>query len=204
MPESVQCKNCGYLSALDRRDEYPNIIDVDFKTRTEGKVPTYEYGVGTGYTLLIPIYKDGPICFRLVCDMMQDGRDAKSSEDFLRIINTERHCGMFVQWQQGFSPREHMEMDMQSRLLADQQVWQAEQAKLADSRHAESMKIATDSAKTAMRGAYLGAGAAIVSTLLAALLAALFVNQPPPVINVQLPREIPTVTPTGSDADPAK
>ena len=91
-----------------------------------------------------------------------------------------------MEWRQGFTPKEHFEMDMQSRLLIDQHAWQAEQSLLADKRHDQSMKIAMDSMKTAMRGAYLGAIATILASALAVW--ATFKGQsPPPTVNVVIP-----------------
>lgn len=78
-------------------------------------------------------------------------------------------------------------MDTQSRLMIDQHAWQAEQSRLADVRHSESMKIATDSTKTAMRAAYLGAISTIVAAVIAVWATVKWPSSPPPAQNVVLP-----------------
>ena len=92
MTETVQCKNCGYLAAIDNRDDYPTLIDVDFQTRMEGTLPTYKVEVLPGHprTKDIPIYNRAPVCFRLVPEMMSEGKAENGVNNFLRIIESDR------------------------------------------------------------------------------------------------------------------
>ena len=86
-------------------------------------------------------------------------------------INETNQCEYPTEWKQGFSPKEHLEMMQSAAMIQMQHAFQAEQARLADVRRAGSMAMATEATKSAMRGASLGAGAAIASTHLAAILA---------------------------------
>ena len=38
-------------------------------------------------------------------------------DEFLRVINEDRECDCFTEWQQGYSPREHAEMMMNEATL---------------------------------------------------------------------------------------
>lgn len=87
------------------------------------------------------------------------------------VIQRERVCDRFRKWSLGFTPKEHAEMDFASQILANQQVFQDAQARLADERHGQSMKIA-------LLGTFLGAFATLVAGVLA-----ISGKSPPPTIN---------------------
>ena len=170
------CSECGYLAL--RNSTLYRLEEADGDFRKTGKLPNNHFA-------------SRPLCF-VRSDEFPQFTDSQSPT-IEAAINATNQCECPTEWIQGFSPKETFEMMQSASMTQMQQAFQAEQARLADVRHAESMRIATSSVETAMRGAYLGAGAAIAATLLAAMLAIMLAKEPP-VINVHLPRQIPAAS----------
>jgi len=62
-------------------------------------------------------------------------------------------------------------LDWQREQAEDQRDWQAEQARLADARHGDNLKLVADATKWNLRGALFNAAILAVATLAAAALA---------------------------------
>lgn len=109
----TRCKDCGYLAIREKQTR--ELIEVDFPSRTEGKFPTHMIHM---QHMSIPVDNCTlrPVCFRLEPKMLQESLSAEEGkESFMQIINNERECDRFIKWEQGFSPKEHAELDMFER-----------------------------------------------------------------------------------------
>ncbi len=79
------------------------------------------------------------------------GGNVSPAQRILCVINKERRCNKFKKWEQGFTPKEHAEMDLIERDKARQDArdesarqFQAAQAELADQRHNQALQAASD------------------------------------------------------------
>ncbi len=150
-----RCSGCGFL-ALRKGTEFGPLIEAPKYFREKGDFAN----VGDLHAI--------PRCFVMQWDLQKDydettaGMTGKASK-VKDVIERERDCtNVFVQWRQGFTPKEHAEMQ-DGRLLLDSQIrrededrkWRAQMAKedrqwresqeeKAESRHNEQM--------SAMRG----------------------------------------------------
>lgn len=102
-----KCSECGFLAAKNIHTR--NLEEVEGGFRRSGNSPNEIMG---GKEIGYPRYKEYPICFVQEYDLIDSferitGRD---SEKFLTIVNEERECKAFTEWQQGFTPKEHREM----------------------------------------------------------------------------------------------
>lgn len=78
--------------------------------RYEWKHPS-ELGMNT--------YESKPLCFAMAENLAKEaGNDNAAS--VLPVLNKERECSSFLDWKQGFTPKEHTEMNMLER----QREWQ--------------------------------------------------------------------------------
>jgi hypothetical protein len=73
------------------------------------------------------LYDPSPYCFvrawPLNDEATNGGKNSVGPQQFLQVIQRERECRQFVPWQQGYSPKEHREMQREELLMN----WQAEQ-----------------------------------------------------------------------------
>jgi hypothetical protein len=186
VPENVRCADCGFL-AIKRRwsGEW---VEAEESLREEGfiKYVAHERAPTVAFEI-------APFCFDRAADLQEEigpldtGRATDGSLNAKRAaaVQLERPCGNFVQWEYGFSPKEHAEMrivqqqqEWHAKEAAAQREWQADEARKADVRHRESMNVALAANKdnvwsTIIAGA-VGASATIVAaaaTLGAVLLA---------------------------------
>jgi hypothetical protein len=187
MAESVQCKECGFLSV---REHTKNVLEeTPSHTRQYGNAPS-----GRGQS---------PVCFVLAAPLEVDYsafvEPITATDRFLKVINKERTCSGFVKWQQGYSPREHRDMQISQALLDSQQKWQAEQARLSDERHQQSLAVAVAGNKgnvwSNLVAGIIGAVATLAAVWVGSHLAgndAKPPSPPPPTVNVQPPQSIDT------------
>lgn len=158
MPEFVRCADCGFL-ALRKRDTR-ELVEMEGPIRKTGEMPN-EWAPGG--TKVQAIYENQPICFVSACDLPDERRKISElnrhqsiDQNTVAVVEDKRLCEGFVPWHQGRTPKEHLEMILESDRLkwqtereeADrrdrrerekaQQEFQAEQAVLADARHRRS------------------------------------------------------------------
>jgi hypothetical protein len=98
--EKVRCSECGFLAS--RNVHSRQLEETEQRTRDKGYVDTG--------------CREAPICLAGASDLWADsGITAQTvcygNVDGIRLaIQKERECKEFVEWQQGFTPKEHREM----------------------------------------------------------------------------------------------
>ena len=166
MTTAVQCGNCGYLAVRNLQTRQLMEMEDDF--RKTGCHP-----LGKDNKL---VYQHRPICFRMEKQFIEEASaidsefsldDTTFSEVFHKLLNDNRDCKSFTEWNQGLSPKEHLEMAISEKLLVEQRLWQANETKLAEERHRESIMIANRSVNMATAGALCGAVATLVAGTMA-------------------------------------
>jgi hypothetical protein len=98
-----RCADCGLLAV--RHFESRRLDEVEEDSRK-----TWQF-IQIG--VQITTYKNVPICIARAWDLKKEcGTDGDSvgSDIALKVINKDRKCGSFEKWHQGFSPKEHKEM----------------------------------------------------------------------------------------------
>lgn len=88
-----KCSECGFLS---RRNYYTQTLDESsllFRTSLKDDMGDNSH-------------KSNPVCFRLEYNLWDEAK----TQNVLDVINRERPCKSYVEWQQGYSPKEHGEM----------------------------------------------------------------------------------------------
>lgn len=123
----VKCANCGYLAQHVYRGKIPQgFIAMEEEPRQTGELPTLPFSLSFhtfGEPDLTPEKMNGdrfPVCFCRAFHLKQeiDNRftELESSENgnyedaVKEIINKERSCKQFIDWERGFTPKEHREM----------------------------------------------------------------------------------------------
>jgi hypothetical protein len=111
----VRCADCGFLCAPARAGEF--------------REATLDHRKGWGNAL--------PICFVLALPQEDMALMEHGGVDPQGVVESHRDCSRFIQWQQGHSPKEHLEM----QAAADQRKWQEERLE-ADRKHQAEQKAA--------------------------------------------------------------
>ena len=179
-------------------------METEGELRNGGEFPI-RVGVTGPVTEESMVYEKRPICFMMEKEFIAEiktipaGDMTHAIHDFRDVIDRDRNCNSFTTWKQGLTPKEHFDMAISEQMIVEQRRWQADQAKLADDRHAESMRIATEGVVAANRGvvtanngARLSAGSAILAALIAAGVS-LWPSKPvptiAPIVNVVIPEQ---------------
>ena len=133
----VQCAKCGFLAA--RHLQTRGFLEVEENIRKTGEIPSYQRAT---------IYGNVPLCFRMAHPLQDELQPNDDAEHRLLVMTRERSCDEFLEWQQGFSPKEHKEMLREERMLEWQakqekadQSWREQQAEVAARRHKEQLWI---------------------------------------------------------------
>lgn len=158
----AQCAHCGFLAA--REFATNQFVEMPLMLRETGKHPPSPDNRRN-------IYDSRPICFVLAHRIDQEW-DRDDPGVLLGVLNKERDCASFTDWQQGFTPKEHREMELaaeqrrwQQRESESQRQWQLDQETKADQRHTESLKVANAAANKAVWSALIGAAIGAGATL---------------------------------------
>jgi hypothetical protein len=110
----VKCSECGFLAV--RNAESRNLEEVEFKSRQDGNIGKQRY-------VLVPV------CFAMATSFDEEAKELQKLPEYAErrnkideyispnwsaitktIIHKERQCNSFVQWHQGFTPKEHRQM----------------------------------------------------------------------------------------------
>jgi hypothetical protein len=153
---SVKCSECGFLSL--RLDDSKHLIEAHEKTRRTGEVLANNEII--------------PACFVRSANLSAELAGRKATYITAReIIQSDRECNQFIEWQQGFSPKEHSEMLQQKMLLEwqrqmaeDERQWRENQAATARAWRKEDQAAA----ETAMKAQRYSGWAIAVWTLVSA------------------------------------
>jgi hypothetical protein len=120
----VKCADCGFLSIRNRTTH--ELCEVSEPVR------------GSGHPHL-GIYENIPVCFVMAIPISEEmdgieGTDSRSIRRFTEIVSKDRPCDKSVRWHQGFSPKEHRQMQFEEAMLRIQEErrdrdlrWQEEQ-----------------------------------------------------------------------------
>ncbi|MCE9565881.1 MAG: hypothetical protein K8U57_27985 [Planctomycetes bacterium] len=115
MPQ-VRCADCGYLAIRDRQTR--ELVEVEVGLRKKWELPTLP---GAGFYQ----YEDFPICLQHKSSLRIE-KASYRHEEVIDLLQQERDCDGFMEWQHGFSPKEHQEMQL-AQELQRQQLAQREQ-----------------------------------------------------------------------------
>lgn len=102
-PKMVRCANCGYLAA--RAMQSRQLLEAEEGYRFRGENPIVANGNA---------YEDKPVCFVWAWDLRSEignppdpGRPSKRD-----VMLKPRECSDFTKWIEGFTPKEHVEMQL--------------------------------------------------------------------------------------------
>ena len=119
----VKCADCGFLTM--RNKFTGNLEEVDAEFRTTGEGPTIAVwaesdGTGLPYPRTTNPFARIPICFAQAHNLAGNPIPQRyEPSDLLEIITKERICPPdetalgFTPWQQGFTPKEHRERQLE-------------------------------------------------------------------------------------------
>lgn len=102
----AKCSECGYLTL--RNVETLALEEASDRYRQDAcrTTKTNRY-----------LHEDSPLCFvRAICFRSLLGDDT-SVPNLVSVINQERACDHWIEWMQGFTPKEHAEMLQHEALL---------------------------------------------------------------------------------------
>lgn len=137
MQDLVSCQQCGFLTLKNREND--TLCEASESFRRERSIVV---GLQKRH-----IHEEIPLCFVQATSLREQcgGKDDKNT--VLEVITSPRKCEQFIKWVQGFSPKEHVEMEMlrkerervESATMADRR-WrddQAEKDRLWREQHAQ-------------------------------------------------------------------
>ena len=137
------CADCGYLSVRNRADY--GLVEPDIDFRRKGIVATGYNDEGQNPH---PLHAPIPLCFAMqpyLGGATKNIQDRKNpSDEVKKIIQADNDCREFIDWQQGFTPKEHREMMDRKKLRC----W----------RIMEIVLIVVLSGLFTLLGAYIGSG----------------------------------------------
>lgn len=121
----MKCKDCGFLSVRSTVDS--SIKEADYNYREKGMVAIGRDERGLNQHA---IHEKRPFCilnaYNLGKEILEQiGTGRSEEQSVLDIIQKDRTCGSYIDWQMGFSPKEHREM-LDRKLQLDFQLKQEE------------------------------------------------------------------------------
>jgi hypothetical protein len=114
MPDAepiVKCVDCGFVAL--RRTTTRKLVEIEFEIRQNGKIPDEQVVCASGKKQ----YEPWLYCFRQRYVLRDEQNKIAGGHEqmILAVISAERHCGKFKKWEQGWSPKGHIEMDLLER-----------------------------------------------------------------------------------------
>lgn len=155
---TVRCVDCGYLAVRDFKSR--QLVEVEAAMREAGWQPKIPH---SGYKP----YEERPICFvrsSKICNEL----DPPQPGQFLTAIKTDRQCDKITPWHQGFSPREHLKMNLLEEQRERDRKWRLEDVKAAEEAREQSSVKADSRHLVSLVVNSLFALAAIVAVIVAA------------------------------------
>jgi hypothetical protein len=101
----VRCVDCGLLAL--RGTQVDEIFEANLEFRETGKA-TSPQGKW--------IYQPTPLCFARAVDLHKKLKE-KGYPEIIGAITQAIDCNSFVPWMQGYSPKEHADMELQRQIL---------------------------------------------------------------------------------------
>ena len=110
MPAEVKYIDCGYLTL--RRWNTRELAEVEAEIRENGNIPR-----DTLAPPVQPLYDPPLICFRRRYDLHLEQSEGGGGlpEKTVAVMNKPRVCEKFRKWEQGFTPEDHIEIDLIER-----------------------------------------------------------------------------------------
>ncbi|MCG8648692.1 MAG: hypothetical protein MI861_02605 [Pirellulales bacterium] len=118
----VKCKECGLLGVRAR--ETRAIAEAEEEYRQRRCIPSKEIRSPQG------VYEEIPLCFARAFNFQAACSNDRSENATLELIDAERDCEHFIQWEQGFTPQEHIEMKMMQQQIREERQWRERQQML--------------------------------------------------------------------------
>jgi len=168
----VKCAACGFLAVI--RISPRELAEAEAEYRSRGHIADNNGRL---------VYEEFPVCFVRAARLKSEWvATRQAGQEPTGILKSERDCSAFIPWQQGFSPKEHVEM----QLLEQQRTWQATREN--DQRNWQKQESADNKKWRAFElfvMAVLVAGATIIAQLASAFIerGSWFADpKPPPVV----------------------
>ncbi|MCP3682601.1 MAG: hypothetical protein GY861_07925 [bacterium] len=98
--QDKECGRCGFLALRNLHTR--NLDEVGEDIRNTGELPHNPHRKG------FYLYERNPICFAMEINIF----DEQDKDRFLRYLNEIKSCDSFIEWKQGFTPKEHSEMQI--------------------------------------------------------------------------------------------
>ncbi len=126
----VKCAKCGFLAL--RNKESRGLEEAEESYREGVALPLVDGGVYYRH-------ESRPLCFTRNHDLRNEVREEEKKEEAERrnigqVIEADRKCEAFTEWQQGFTPKEHREMldrqwviEYQERREMEDKKWREQQ-----------------------------------------------------------------------------
>lgn len=134
----VKCIDCGYLA--NRNKESRELVEVERSENGDINNPLVlvRGSFDSGLSSWLPVYDD-PVCFARANNLQSEIRvepvetspESVFTKKIRGVITKERTCGRFTDWQQGLTPKEHMEMLDRKTMLEYQAKQQSYLVKVA-------------------------------------------------------------------------
>lgn len=151
MPDMVKCAGCGFLAV--RHKQTRQLLDAELLLRERGYLLETDPVTGT------TAYEPYPICFVQKLNFRIVVGNNPTEAILSATVREPRECDGFTEWQQGFTPKEHLEMiqekdrlawqkeredadrEFQSQQVARAEQFQADEAARADKRHKDDIDL---------------------------------------------------------------
>jgi hypothetical protein len=153
----VKCADCGFLAV--RHMDTRALLDAEELLRVNGEIPSRNTGM--------MIYDEWPVCFIRRANFRKEMNDNSGSPHRKKVLNDKRECDDgFTPWQQGLTPKEHLEMQLDHK-------WRMEQAEREREWRKEDIALAEKAMKVNIRSYLLAAVIGFAGALAAVGLARL-------------------------------
>jgi hypothetical protein len=136
-----------------------SLVEAGEECRELGNLPVRVHPSGAP-TSLYTMFAEPPICFVRRYPLGKEfdaekanypgvSRDSKGVAIGIRqkILHKDRVCGGWIEWTQGLTPRDHLEMRLDREAIERQQKFQADERERADARYAIELQRADDRAR---------------------------------------------------------
>ena len=141
----AKCRDCGYLAF--RHHSGLHLMEVTERFRK------------TGEAFLGKPYQDGPICAIAAWPLEKEIENDDPSE-YKKVFHEERDCDQMTTWHRGFTPKEHVEMNLREQQAKREREWRQEDMELAK----QSMKVSNQTVLCAAGIGFVGALVAAILT----------------------------------------
>ena len=120
----VKCADCGYLAVRSKVDYSLGEATSDFREKGMVAIGRDDRGMNQH-----PLHENIPLCFTRQPYFRDATKNIKNRdnpfEEVKAMIQKDIDCKEFTTWQQGFTPKEHREMQS----IKEQREWQEKQRK---------------------------------------------------------------------------